>query len=82
MTGDTGGFRLDLGEPAAEMLADFCEAFFRGNKTEVIRQALLVYIPAQVSENPGRGKLYEELQRKRLGLLEADNVHVLKQPKD
>ena len=38
MTGETGGFRLDLKEPVAGMLADFCEAFFDSNKTEVIRQ--------------------------------------------
>jgi hypothetical protein len=65
MSGETGGFRLDLREPVAGMLADFCEAFFRGNKTEVIREALLEFIPAQVAANPGRGKKYEELQSKR-----------------
>ncbi len=65
MTGDTGGFRLDLKEPAAGMLADFCEAFFDSNKTEVVRQALRKFIPAKVAANPERGAIYEELQRKR-----------------
>lgn len=65
MTGETGGFRLDLGEPVAGMLADFCAAFFRGNKTEIIREALLEFIPAKAAANPERGRKYEELQRKR-----------------
>jgi hypothetical protein len=65
MSGDVGGFRLDLREPVAGMLSDFCEAFFRGNKTDVIREALLQFIPAQVSANPGRGSKYAALQRKR-----------------
>mgnify|MGYP002359176131 CR=1 FL=1 len=37
-----GGFRLDLGEPLAGQLADFCEQNFR-TKTQVIREALTAY---------------------------------------
>lgn len=65
MTGETGGFRLDLKQPVAGMLEDFCTAFFRGNKTEVIREALLEFIPSQVAANPGRGRIYSDLQAKR-----------------
>jgi hypothetical protein len=65
MTGETGGFRLDLGEPVAGLLADFCTAFFRANKTEVIREALLEFIPAKVAANPERGAIYEALRKKR-----------------
>jgi hypothetical protein len=38
-----GGFRLDLGEPLASQLSDFCERNFR-NKTQVIREALTIYL--------------------------------------
>lgn len=37
-----GGFRLDLGEPLASQLTDFCRENFR-KKTEVIREALTDY---------------------------------------
>ena len=65
MTGETGGFRLDLGEPLAGMLADFCEAFFGANKTKVIREALHEFIPAKLDANPERAQRYYELRRKR-----------------
>jgi len=65
MSGETGGFRLDLRKPVAGMLEDFCAAFFRANKTDVIREALLEFIPGKVKANAERGKKYKELQRKR-----------------
>lgn len=37
-----GGFRLDLGEPLAGQLSDFCHQHFR-KKTEVVREALTAY---------------------------------------
>lgn len=42
-----GGFRLDLGEPLAAELTDFCKAKYR-NKTELIRQALKEYLDKQL----------------------------------
>ena len=65
MTGETGGFRLDLGEPTAGMLADFCAAFFAANKTQVIRESLQEFIPAKVAANLERGAVYLKLQEER-----------------
>jgi len=45
-TEDSRGFRLDLGEPLATRLTDFCEVNFRG-KTQVIREALTEYFERQ-----------------------------------
>ena len=38
-----GGFRLDLGEPLASQLAEFCKKNYR-KKTEVIREAVTQYL--------------------------------------
>jgi metal-responsive CopG/Arc/MetJ family transcriptional regulator len=44
-----GGFRLDLGEPLAAQLTEFCENNFR-KKTEVIREALATYFEEWAAE--------------------------------
>ena len=72
MTGETGGFRLDLGEPTAGMLADFCTAFFGANKTQVIREALQEFIPVKVAANPERGTVYLSLQANRKGEMSSE----------
>jgi metal-responsive CopG/Arc/MetJ family transcriptional regulator len=44
-----GGFRLDLGEPLASQLTEFCEKNYR-KKTEVIREALADYFEQWAEE--------------------------------
>jgi len=63
----TGAFTLILGEPWNSMLEDFCHAFYRGEKTEVIRRALEMYIPWRLSKaDAGDEKArYEKLQSSR-----------------
>jgi len=43
MSKKSGGFRLDLGEPLATRLSEFCETNFR-NKTQLIREVLKAYL--------------------------------------
>lgn len=63
---DSGGFRLDLGEPWASKLADFCEAHFDASKTTVIRNALDAFIDAELDTDPKGKKRYEATRAKRL----------------
>ena len=62
-----GAFTLILGEPWQGMLEDFCLAFYRGEKTEVIRRALTSYIPARLAKADAdeERKIYERLQAAR-----------------
>ncbi len=46
------GFRLDLGEPLASDLADFCAAHFKAPATEVIREALNGFIQGRLNDEP------------------------------
>jgi hypothetical protein len=71
------GFRLDLGEPWASDLADFCAANYKGSQTEVIREALAEHIKRRLSREPVLQSRFEEARKKRLGAL-ADNVSVLR----
>jgi hypothetical protein len=48
-----GGFRLDLGEPLANQLTEFCEQNFR-KKTEVVREALSEYFDRWAEEQEQR----------------------------
>jgi len=65
----SGGFRLDLGEPWAGKLADFCAAHYDASQTSIIRHALDAFIEQRLSD-PGESAMrarYEEAQRKRTG---------------
>jgi metal-responsive CopG/Arc/MetJ family transcriptional regulator len=48
-----GGFRLDLGEPLATQLSEYCNRNFR-NKTELIREALKLYFESRDKESAER----------------------------
>lgn len=71
------GFRLDLGEPWASDLADFCAANYKGSQTEVIREALAAHIHGRLSREPVLRERFEEARRRRLGAL-GENVSVLR----
>lgn len=62
---ETGGFRLELGNPVDGMLRDFCEVNYDSNKTEVIRRALRKFIPAELARDDEKRREYEKLQAKR-----------------
>lgn len=59
--GRGSSFRLDLGEPLASELTDFCSTNFR-NKTQVIRQALSEYFARHAEPEP-----MEKIEKKRRG---------------
>ena len=63
---EKGGFRLDLGEPLASDLADFCAANYGGSKTEVIREALREHLDRRLSEL-GMKARFEQARKTRLG---------------
>lgn len=62
------GFRLDLGPELEAKLADFCTAFYKASKTEIIRQALEEHIDSVLASEPERKRRYDDVRRDRLGL--------------
>lgn len=65
----SGGFRLDLGEPLAGKLADFCAAHYDASQTSIIRHALEEFIERRLAD-PGWSAMrtrYEEERQKRTG---------------
>jgi hypothetical protein len=59
------GFRLDLGDELDAKLTDFCMAYYKANKTEVIREALEAYIESTLDREPERRRRYELARQKR-----------------
>ena len=59
------GFRLDLGDELDAKLGDFCAAYYKGNKTEIIREAVDAYIDATLAREPERKRRYEAARRRR-----------------
>jgi len=63
----TTGSRLNLGEPLASDLADFCVAHYRASEIEIVRVALRAFIDARLSAEPEMKKRFEEARAYRLG---------------
>jgi hypothetical protein len=59
------GFRLDLGDELDAKLEDFCSAYYKANKTEVIREALEAYIESTLDGEPERRQRYELARQRR-----------------
>jgi hypothetical protein len=59
------GFRLDLGDELNAKLEDFCAAFYRGQKTQICREAVEHYIEWVLEREPERKKRYDVERRKR-----------------
>jgi hypothetical protein len=70
------GFRLDLGEPWASDLIDFCAVHFKAPATEVIREALDEFIQGRLNAEPAVRKRFDEARKKRLGAT-GQNIRVL-----
>jgi hypothetical protein len=60
------GFRLDLGDEIEAKLNDFCAAYYRGNKSEILREAADWYIDKILEAEPERKKRYDAARQKRL----------------
>lgn len=61
-----GGFRLELGEPLASELTDFCAANYNGSQTEVIREALTEHIQGRLAREPVIKARFDAARQKRL----------------
>jgi len=69
--------RWKLREPLASDLLDFCEAHRGAPEHRIIADALRAFIDDRLQAEPELRKRFEEARRKRLGLIEGDNVTVL-----
>lgn len=58
--------KLQLGEPWAGKLADFCAAYLNAPQKEIIRAAIDVFIDTELAANAGIKTRYEEARQKRL----------------
>lgn len=65
MTKKTTGSRLNVGEPLASDLTDFCAAHFKCSEIEVVRQAVRELIDRRLEE-PDTRKRVEAERKKRL----------------
>lgn len=59
--------KLQLGEPYASMLRDFCAANYGAPALNVIREAVKEHIERRLEE-PGMKSRYEAARRERLGI--------------
>jgi hypothetical protein len=73
--------KLQLGEPWAGRLSDYCEALLGAPQKNVIRAALDAFIDAELEANPSIRARYDAAQRKRRAEI-APNVTVLPGGKD
>jgi len=76
MTRENKDAKLNLREPVASMLADYCAAMNGPPSLQVIRAALLAYIDKELSENPGIRKRYDEIRKARLAS-ERDGIRLV-----
>lgn len=68
--------KLQLGEPWAGKLADFCAAMLNAAQKDVIRAALDSFIDEELAKNPGIRARYETARTRRLEA--GTNVHLLR----
>ena len=77
MGNSSKGFRLDLGEPLAGELADFCVAHYGASQTNIIRVALEAFISERLVAEPAVAKRYEAARKKRIGGASSDKIRLL-----
>jgi hypothetical protein len=68
--------RLQLGEPLASKLADFCAANYGAPQMNVIREALNEHIDARLAHEPALKARFEEARKRRLQKPDA-KLHVI-----
>ncbi len=71
------GSRNPFPEPLNSDFMDFCEAHRESPGNRIIQDALRAFIDERLSVEPELKKRFDEARRKRLGILEGDNVTVL-----
>jgi hypothetical protein len=70
------GSRLNLGEPLASDLIDFCEAHRGAPEIRIIRDALRAFIDDRLSAEPELRKRFEAARKKRLGATD-DKIRIM-----
>jgi len=71
------GSRNPFPEPLNSDFIDFCEAHRGAPGNRIVQDALRAFIDERLLAEPELKKRYDEARRKRLGILEGDNVTVL-----
>jgi hypothetical protein len=59
------GWRLDLGDDLEAKLTDFAAVYYKANKTEIVREAVDLYIKVTLDKEQDRKKRYDAAQEKR-----------------
>ena len=62
----TTGGRLNLGEPLASELADFCKIHYDAPAINVVRQAVRDHIERRLEESPALKERYEKRRKRRI----------------
>lgn len=70
------GARLNLGEPWASDLKDFCEAHYGVAEVKIIRYALDAFIKDRLAAEPEVRKRFEAARKRRIGV-GGENVRAL-----
>jgi hypothetical protein len=65
--GEKPSGRLQLAEPLAGDLADFCAAHYGAPEREIIRAALRAFIDSELAAEPELRKRYEAAKKARTG---------------
>ncbi len=73
----TTGSRANYPEPLRSDFVDFCEAHRGAPGSRIVEDALRAFIDERLAAEPELKKRFDAARRKRLGLLEGDNVTVL-----
>lgn len=73
----TTGARTPFPEPLNSDFLDFCEAHRGAPGNRIIQDALRAFIDERLKAEPELETRFKEARRKRLGLIEGDNVTVL-----
>lgn len=71
------GARNPFPEPLNSDFLDFCEAHRGAPGNRIIQDALRAFIDDRLKAEPELAERFGEARRKRLGLLERDNITVL-----
>lgn len=73
----TTGSRNPFPEPLESDLRDFCEALLGAPTYRVVQAALRTYIDGRLQNEPELRRLFEEARKKRMGVVDGDNVTML-----
>ena len=65
--GNINNWHVILDDELAQKLEDFRTVFYRGEKTEIVKEALNAYIDSVLEKEPERKKRYDAIRKQRQG---------------